>query len=99
MIEDISKISIYGDKEPTCDCCGKPWSELPEFETEIPIDIGNINAGFKKIKTRIIKTYRKEGEDDDGFTVGSSWECKDCLCLSTEEYWNTINARTKHEIK
>lgn len=93
MTENIGENNIGKEKEATCDCCGKPWSELPEFEANIPVDIANIKAGFKKVNTRIIKIHRVEHEDEDGPTIGSSWECKNCLGFTDDEYWDKINER------
>lgn len=76
--------NIGENKESACDCCGESWSELPEFEAKVPIDISNIGAGFKKVKTRIMKTHRKECEGDDIVMIGSSLECRNCLGLTTE---------------
>lgn len=71
--------SINADEEPdvTCDCCGKHIGQIEPY-----IGHGIYNQAY------LIKTFRPHGPcDEDGFAeYGSSWECKDCVALSDDQY-------------
>jgi hypothetical protein len=58
------------------ECCGKRVSKLKPFgKADAPL-LGDFNGAV------LVKTFR-----EDSGCIGPSWECRDCIILSDEEYW------------
>lgn len=75
---------IGGINEPSrdlsCDCCGVEWDRLPEF--------GDIDQGSN---FRLLKGARRTHPDFD--QIGADWQCKYCIALGEDEYFEKLYAR------
>jgi len=59
-----------------CECCGKHVTELKPFGKAGDPLLGDFNGAL------LVKTFR-----ENSGCIGPSWECRECIILSDEEYW------------
>lgn len=64
-----------------CECCGKHIDELKPFGKEGDPLKGDFNG------SKLVKIFR--GYDTEhGRNVYASWECRDCIILNEDDYYN-----------
>ena len=57
---------------------------------------------YDKAQEMMVKRYGEEKTDDIvGYaqlmsTVSASWECRDCICLDSDEYFEKLRERSMH---
>lgn len=77
-LEEKKTISINPPpRNGNCECCGKNIKDLKPFGKAGDPLVGDFDGAL------LVKTFRSMSG-----CVGASWECRDCIVLSNEEYFN-----------
>jgi hypothetical protein len=82
----------------SCNCCGKTVDKLLVFEEVGPYAGAKLIKMYRPMAPELegerLEAYKaKCTEEEFSFyeqlasTIESSWECRDCACLTTEEYF------------
>ena len=77
-----------------CECCGTHMSELKPFGGSGDPLVGDFTGAL------LVKKFRELIPQDCGIeesSISASWECRDCIVLSGEEYLEHIERRVREE--
>jgi len=79
-------------KNMQCECCGKHINDIKPFGKAGDPLVGDFEGA------KLLKTFRSMLPESClenslvGDTVTSSWECRDCIVLNSENYFKIKNA-------